>query len=259
MATMRTPEEKMKIVERCVELEKEGGDILAYLWSENYMTPRATWYNFQREYLGRKRYEYTEGKPNEGRFEKAMKRKLTPEREKKAIEIAIEGGDPRPFLARECNMKDPVTAWWKLRSRLKDEDPETFAKLPDRLPNAGWTSHNDVFHNPKPKVDKGMPKTLELEGGQDYQLKVAETPEGFHNIRGVNDPKPEAPAKPVAFGDYEVTAIRDKELGEFYFDTKFNVIDWRTLDGDEVSMNATGWRNLADAIPKILGVLGVKV
>ena len=42
MATRRTPEEIEKIVDHCVELEQNGGDIIAYLYSENYMTPRAT-------------------------------------------------------------------------------------------------------------------------------------------------------------------------------------------------------------------------
>ena len=62
MATLRTYEEKAAIVEHCIELERTGGDILGYLWSKNYVSPRATWCNFQREWLGRKPYEYTDGK-----------------------------------------------------------------------------------------------------------------------------------------------------------------------------------------------------
>lgn len=74
MATRRTPEEIERIVDRCIELEQSGGDILAYLWGENYLTPRATWCNFQREWLGRKPYQYTDGKPKNRKEEKEMAR-----------------------------------------------------------------------------------------------------------------------------------------------------------------------------------------
>ena len=54
MAKLRTEEEKEWILQRCLELEATGGDILGFLWSQDYLTPRATWCNFQREWLGRK-------------------------------------------------------------------------------------------------------------------------------------------------------------------------------------------------------------
>ena len=76
MAKHRTPEEISAIVDRCIELEKEGGDILGYLWTENYLTPRATWCNFQREWLHRKPYEYTDGKPKT-RKEREMAQRRT--------------------------------------------------------------------------------------------------------------------------------------------------------------------------------------
>ena len=54
MASFRTEEELDEIVKHCVELEKSGGDIYAYLRSQNYVTPRATWLNLQRERLNRR-------------------------------------------------------------------------------------------------------------------------------------------------------------------------------------------------------------
>ena len=65
MSRLRTDEEKIAILEHCLELERTGGDILDYLWSQDYLTPRATWFNYQREWLGRKPYEFTDGKPRE--------------------------------------------------------------------------------------------------------------------------------------------------------------------------------------------------
>lgn len=269
MATMRTPEERMKIVENCVKLEKEGGDILAYLWSENYLTPRATWINFQREFLGRKPYQYTDGKPNERRRKNAMGKKpqVTPEVKEKAVQIAIDGGDPREYLRKDVGLKYPEGMWWKIRDELHDKDPEKYAKLPARLPRSGWKNHDAVFQtSDQKKPEKETPKKtgpdgkeyekLELEAGKNYELNVAETPEKKRILDGVDMTKVTAP---VNFGGYEVTAVRDAELGEFYFDRKYNTIDWRTPDGDEISMGPVGWRNLARQIPEVLGILGVKV
>ena len=245
MATMRTPEERMAIAQRCVQLEQEGGDILAYLWSENYLTPRATWCNIQREFLGRKPYEFTDGKPKKEQERNYMQRasNLTDEQRKKACEIAIEGGDPRDYL-QECGIRDPQSRWWAIKEWAKKTQPALYQKIPARIGSKG------------PKVDKEKPKQLQLEAGVDYQVKVAEAPEEKRILDGVDFTKI---TKPVNFGGYEVTAIRDPQLGEFYFDQKFNMIDWRTPDGEEISLSPDGWRSLARKIPEILGVLGVKV
>ena len=60
-------------------------------------------------------------------------RKITPEMEKKAAQIAIDGGDPRPYLRDECGSKNPVALWGHIRQKLRDQDPETFARLPGSL------------------------------------------------------------------------------------------------------------------------------
>lgn len=254
----------MAIAEHCVKLEKEGGDILKYLWEQNYLTPRATWYNIQREYLGRKRYEYTEGKPNEKR-RKYMRAKVSDEDKKKAIQVAIDGGDPREFLAG-FGVSDPKTMWWKIKWACRDEDPELYAKIPERLPRSNaWKNHSDIFGEKKgeKKVENvlGKPKdefekmtTVKVDGG----LRI-ETPEA-NRVEVVETPektkKPKITA-PVSYDGFEVTAIRDGSLGEFYYDRKYESIDWRTVGGDEVSMGPVFWRELYEKLPRIMGVLGV--
>lgn len=64
-------------------------------------------------------------------------------------------------------------------------------------------------------------------------------------------------SKPVNYAGYEITAIREPKLGEFYYDKKFNSIDWRTEEGDEVSMPPWLWRRLYDKMPEMFGILGV--
>ena len=44
----RTAEERRRIRETCLRIEKKGGDVLEYLKSEHYISPRATWINMQR-------------------------------------------------------------------------------------------------------------------------------------------------------------------------------------------------------------------
>lgn len=62
---MRTEEEKRAFAEECRKIEKAGGDVLGYIeanWPS--YTPGGTWFNLQREYLGRKK-RFTSGKPKE--------------------------------------------------------------------------------------------------------------------------------------------------------------------------------------------------
>jgi len=249
--------DQKELAMKCQEIEENGGSVTDFLKGLGFISAKATWERLQLNELGRKYDPYTGSFTTEGR--KGFVKKLTLEVKKKAVQIAIDGMDPRIYLGRECNIKDPATAWWKIRQDLKDKDPAMYKKLPKRLNNKdGWKAHNDVFHNPTPKVDKGMPKQLVLEGGQNYEPSVAETPE---------DPKAEEPApkggdyEALKFGGCEVTAVREKEfdLGEFYRDHKHDCIDWRTPGGDEISMTPDAWRNLVKKIPEVLGVLGVQV
>lgn len=253
MATLRTWEEKSAILAHCIELEKEGGDILAYLWSENYLTPRATWFNFQREWLGRKPYEYTDGKPRKVKEKRKVvheKKKLTTE-QMVVVDTALAGGNPIAVL-KEQGSKNASAAWFYIKKKLQEEDPEKYEQLT------------------KERLDKGMPKKigpdgkeyekLELEAGGNYQLSVA--PEQTTETRISQDAvglKIDQTKSPVFFGEFEVTAVRHPEFGEFYFDQKFNRIDWRNPEGDEVSFAPGSWKRLTEALPQIMGILGVKV
>ena len=220
MAKQRTEEEKEAILVHCLELEETGGDILGYLWSQDYLTPRATWFNYQREWLGRKPYQYTDGKPRKG--ENDMK--LTLENKKRAVEIAASGASPLPFL-RSLGIKNASATWCLIKKGLQKADPETFAKLPKS------------FRKDAPEL------VAKVDGPV-----IVETPEGNRIEVGQLRQVP----------TMTVTAIRDDNLGEFHFDCDRNSIEWRTGAGEEVMMGVDGWRILADRLPEILKVLGVR-
>lgn len=59
--------------------------------------------------------------------------KLTLENKKKAVEIAVNGGNPLSFI-RECGVKNAAEAWAKIKGFVQKTDPEAYAKLPKRLP-----------------------------------------------------------------------------------------------------------------------------
>lgn len=246
MATMRTPEEQLAIAERCIELEQEGGDILGYLWSENYISPRATWCRIQREMLHRKPYEFTDGKPVKG-VKKMKHFKLTPEIRAEAIRLAIAGEDPREYLTKVGSDNAPKK-WAQIRSELRDSDPETYGKLPARIGSrtkkASGTISADV-------AKKSAVKPLELEAGTNYQISVAEVPE-----------KPKKPiTQPLVYDGMTVREIEG--LFGRYRRTDINglvYVDFENPDrADILSYTVDQWKKLRIEQEDAFRILGVEL
>ena len=102
---------------------------------------------------------------------------------------------------------------------------------------------------PGPKKKDGIAQVkvdgaLRIETPEADMIEIVETPE---NTKRVIKRR----------GDFEISAIRDAELGEFYYDIKYNSIDWRAPDGTEVSIPPRHWKQLHEKLPQILHILGV--
>ena len=101
------------------------------------------------------------------------RRLLTDEQKNHAVWLAISGEDPRPYLT-ECGSKNANAAWSAIRTAVKENDPETFAKLP-----------RVIGH-------KKRPKTVTFQG-KEYEKAEIETPEGEYTpslaecFKGMND------------------------------------------------------------------------
>ena len=242
MATLRTQEEKSAILAHCLELERTGGDILAYLWSQDYLTPRATWFNYQREWLGRKPYEFTSGKP--GKDRKMAKRiTVTDELREAAINAALSGGSPCAVL-RAAGCKNPSGVWFNIKKKLEQEHPEIAGKIT--------------------KAKPGPKKQLQLEAGADYDISVKDAMDNMQDAADeffgkCEDMGLKVSAEVEPMGPYEISAIRHKNYGEFYRDIDHNCIDWRTPEGDEVSLSVSGWKGLTGELPRIMRMLGVEL
>lgn len=152
--------------------------------------------------------------------------KFTKEQRAEAIRIALEGGNPKEYL-RSIGSTSPDNLWYYMKGQLRKNDPETYEKLA--------------------KVT-----------GVKKQAEKAPVVSAVDVVAAVNG-KPETAGPIKRMKRYTVTAIKYPEIGEFYYDRKYNAIDWRTAEGEEVSMSPTGWKLLLQDLPEIFEALGVEV
>ena len=156
---------------------------------------------------------------------------MTEEIRGEAIRRAIQGEDPRKYL-ESLGSENAGSVWWKIRKDLKDNYQEIYAQLPKRI-------------SAKPPKAKEEPETYEADV-IDYTEKTAEAHQ---------EPK-KAGTVPLNYDGYDVCCIRGK-YGEFYYDKTHGYLDWRTNDGEEVSMKPEDWMEFAsEEVQKIMGILG---
>ena len=222
MAMTRTEAEKFRIIRRCMEIEREGGDVLEYLKSENYVSPRATWINFQKYELGREKHNITDGKP------KQPKGRITTMRGRKkdwvAFAHAVLTGDEDPYTAiRNEGYKNVSNTYRHAIDVISQTDEALAAQL---------EAQNRKFRGPVSNTVKA----------EEVELPANKTP---------------AITKPLNYMGYNVRAIEGK-LGRFSYNEKYDVFDWETPDGTEVNLDTPDWRQLLKELPTIMAILGVK-
>lgn len=154
----------------------------------------------------------------------------------KAVQIALEGGNPLRFL-ETLNLADAGQMWYTIKKKLKAKDPETYAKLPTRF----------LPKQCQPKE----PETV-VRDGVAYE-KAEDEPEGPQSA------KAPAPVKKAPEFEYAVTGIRT-EAGEFRWFKRQGYLDCDPADGDldTISMKAGDWKALLEVLPKAMKLLGVR-
>ena len=163
--------------------------------------------------------------------------KLSLEDKKQAVQVAIDGGDPREFL-RSKGIVNTENCWNTIRIHLKDADPELYEKLPKRIP-----------HNRKPRAKKEEPAKEATR--EDVMDEVRETVLSVNNGK-VKPPKPLEP--PL---DFTVTGI-STPIGEFRWYAKQKYLDWTPIGHDDnVSLNTYEWALFRLRFPDVLKILGV--
>ena len=182
--------------------------------------------------------------------EEEKKLGITLEQKKKAVSIALGGGDPAAYL-KECGSEEPTVSWNNILRNLETKDPEVYEILTRKVK--------------KPKVDKGMPKKLELEAGENYEVSAKEA---MDNAKTVAD---------VFFGKCEEAGLKIGKItaplmhsgktaigwagdfGEYHYDRKQGYLDYESNDGEELSMPVEAWRSWLEEIHEVAQLLGVEL
>lgn len=208
------------LARECVEIESAGGSVRDYLRERGFISPWGTWYRLQKEELHRKEHEITYGREN------TMATRVSLEQKKKAVQIALDGGNPFDFL-RDCGSKEPAGLWWTIKQNLKKVDPETYAKLPAMLPKT----------EPVKKAGK-KPKDLPIE--DDYTL-VEKKPEVRPLTKEEHD----------ALKGFEPVCVSEKPA-----DTQ-KVMDEQTISAPAI-VEAIKKAPVARAVPVEFSITGLK-
>ena len=202
-----------ELAEECVLIEEAGESVRDYLASCGCISPWGTWYRLQKEELHRKDWQITDGRGG-----KRMGSKLTLEQKKKAVEIAIGGGNPLKYL-KSIGLSNPSASWMLIRKKLKDADPEKYAQLPNRA-------------NAKQKDEKRLKDAAE---------------ETVHEIRKRLESQEEE-----LEDDFMIYGLKTK-IGDFQ--AANGRLCWYKTAQEMVSMSVEDWKNLMEVVPKVLNVM----
>ena len=246
MAVLRTKEEKREIIHQCVRIEAEGGDVLSYLKSQNYVSPRATWINFQQFELGRKKQFITDGKP--------IERKSIRMRGKKkdwvafALAVMAGGEDPYKALSNE--------GYKSLSSTFAHAIDVIYVTDPD-LANKFYEYNRQFRRKGKNQETVTTKEIVEAVNQQDEVQEISDT------VDYTAIPAPAEEEKkitvPVSHMVYKVRGV-ECSLGKFYYDSSLDLIQWEPSDQETITVMMTPQecRQLIDELPTIMGILGVQ-
>lgn len=276
---MRTDAEKQAFVMECLRIEKQGGNVQKYI-AQNWpsYTPRATWYNLQKQYLGRNVNQLTEGKPKIKRKEVNTMRKRRDKNMvfEEVLKVIEAHGDPVAWFEEE-GYSIPLTGWQDLKKWARIHRPDEVHKLPENLRR--YYSENGIKRvyktsdekkaSENPTIDQKAAETIFF-GGKEYE-KLEGEGKPVNEYREKPSPTCCQPAKPsgVTVPDelpvcavksgfrkdakYELCGVKDVNEG-------FMAFIWRDLinhSEQDLSMSASQWRKFADEIPKALAQLGM--
>jgi len=293
----RTDEQKQAFVQKCLEIEKAGGDVLGYIevnWPS--YTPRATWYNLQKQFLCRRQWQLTEGKPKVKikRKEVEEMRKERQSQRQTAQELIARvkvNGDAWKALT-EMGFTNPPSAMRNVKSWAKNKDQEIYAALttislhnPEKQPRAVNPAPAKEKPVENPIIDRKAVETVFF-GGKTYEkMEKAEqnapkteqntgdhvSAEDYRQMAGkIRDPKKNpvtccAPStrKGVEVPDeLPVCAVKSRIKGEWHLSGVEGCVhliweDLVTHQERSLGLPADAWQKLAEEIPVMLIQLGL--
>ena len=182
------------------------------------------------------------------------------ERSRKAVDIALEGGDPVEYF-RQLGQKNPSAAWCSLKAQLREKEPETYARLPQ-------VDRRKKEQKPKTAAEAMANMKQAADNFFGSVLKDAETPETAKvptamieartEWKPVQEPKI---TKPVGYDGFTVREVE----GSFARYRRSDVsektyVDVEIEDGcDTLSYTVEQWRNIRKEFQRAAVILGVEI
>lgn len=263
--------DRAELAKECVAVEKAGGSVREFLAEHGCISPWGTWYRLQKEELHRSESQITSGKGDANK----LSRKITLEQKKKAVQIAIEGGDVLEYL-RQLGSKNPSGLWWTIKNDVKAADPELYAKIPRLdakqqhiIPQEEREAHKE--ERLKEAKKKGLVQEEEhhiLPGQMDERVnttseELPKVPDGEVKQDIPEIKEPVLPMDlPQMFPGFQVTAVNGKfgqyRVGidpsgkEAYFD--FDGLDFDT----QIRMPQRDLAAFVEELTRAAQILGVK-
>ena len=180
-----------------------------------------------------------------------MRKKITLEMKKKAVEIAIAGGDHLQYL-KDCGSGNPSAAWYYIRSKLKETDPEAYEKLVQKMPAVEVTiDHTELMDDAQPGSVAAEP-----EAGEEAREAAAEA--ARVNVQEIRRRMENAPAEISGTDgqdDIEIVSINTCLGG---FQTAGGRLCWypkKEIAGNFVNLATGDWKRLMALIPKVMSVM----
>ena len=249
--------DRAELARECVAVERAGGSVREFLSEHGCISPWGTWYRLQKEELHRSESQITLGKGDANK----LSRKITLEQKKKAVQIAIKGGDVLEYL-RQLGSKNPSGLWWTIKNDVKAADPELYAKIP-RLNEKKPAEKQEADPQEEktqdlPKVPEEVAERMARQAQKIAKREMPELPNAPEPIP-VEDVKERLAASPVMVvpAGFMVTSIRGT-FGEWHLDQKHDSLDFRGAEGEEVCFRPQAWEAFMDEIRSVMQILGVK-
>lgn len=292
----RENKERLQVLVELMAAVKDGRNAYDYLEGMGYADPKDT---LRRLRITAKKdapeiYKWMEqnglldmrkGHSGKG-VDKMSQNKLTREQKGKAVDIAIQGGDPLAYL-KECGAKNPTADWWYIKKTLATKNPKLLEKIPEKIgtvPNESGqvAARVEIAEKLPPEAAAEVPEADPLAGFQVVNMdkpaaKVTELEKTDDGVRFViNVPPEQAEQMDKVFKDmmdpekdalcmslnnppkenkirYTVMSIKTK-AGTFTIDEEER-ISWRGGKSC-TTMKKEDWEDLAEALPQVLEILG---
>ena len=187
------------------------------------------------------------------------------------ISAAEDGKSPAEYL-EEIGYKAPYVTLSDLRKWAKDKAPDLYGKMNELAPKR-TTGRKEKKTAEKPKVELVYDPEIEAEYKREQAQKKANaeakaeaekewTPaaEVYGRAADEEDDRPPWEEKHQLMDERELwhtAAIRNDVLGVFYYDKKFNTVDWRHPAGEEISLPPADWFMLERMLNGVLMALGL--